>query len=58
MEDNIIIFPKNKVKQEETNIVNKEEIDKQYKEILQQQKEILKQREEIWQIWQWYGMQY
>jgi len=58
MENNIIIFPKNKITQEEKDIVNKEAIDKQYKQILQQQKEILKQREEIWQIWQWYGMQY
>ena len=50
MEDNIIIFPKNEVKQEEKDIVNKEAINKQYKELLQQQKEILKQMEEIWQI--------
>jgi len=50
--NNIIIFPKNKIEQEEKNIVNKEVINKQYKEILEQQKEILKQREEIWQIWQ------
>ena len=50
MTTNIIIFPKNKIKQEEKNIVNKEVINKQYKEILEQQKEILKQREEIWQI--------
>jgi len=50
MINNIIIFPKNKIEQEEKDIVNKETIDKQYKEILQQQKEILKQREEIWQI--------
>ena len=48
--NNIIIFPKNKIKQEEKDIVNKELIDKQYKKILEQQKEILKQREEIWQI--------
>ena len=50
MENNIIIFPKNKITPEEKNIVNKEAIDKQYKKLLQQQKEILKQREEIWQI--------
>jgi len=50
MTNNIIIFPKNKIKQEEKDIVNKELIDKQYKKILEQQKEILKQREEIWQI--------
>ena len=50
MTTNIIIFPKNKITQEEKNIVNKEAIDKQYKKLLQQQKEILKQREEIWQI--------
>ena len=50
MTNNIIIFPKNKIEQEEKDIVNKEAIDKQYKELLQQQKEILKQREEIWQI--------
>ena len=50
MSDNIIIFPINKKVKEETDIVNKETIDKQYKELLQQQKEILKQREEIWQI--------
>ena len=50
MTTNIIIFPKNKIAQEEKNIVNKEAIDKQYKKLLQQQQEILKQREEIWQI--------
>ena len=50
MSNNIIIFPINKKIKEKTNIVNKEIIDKQYKELLQQQKEILKQREEIWQI--------
>ncbi len=48
--NNIIIFPKNKIKQEEKDIINKELIDKQYKKLLEQQKEILKQREEIWQI--------
>ena len=42
MINNIIIFPKNKIEQEEKNIVNKKAIDKQYKELLQQQKEILK----------------
>ena len=50
MTTNIIIFPQNKVRQEEKNIVNKEAIDKQYKELLEQQQEIIKQREEIWQI--------
>ena len=50
MTTNIIIFPKNKIKQEEKDIVNKKTIDKQYKELLEQQKEIIKQREEIWQI--------
>ena len=50
MTNNIIIFPKNKITQEKKDIVNKEAIDKQYKQLLQQQKEILKQREEIWQI--------
>ena len=34
MTTNIIIFPKNKIKQEEKNIVNKEAIDKQYKKLL------------------------
>ena len=50
MTTNIIIFPKNKITPEEKNIVNKEAIDKQYKELLEQQKEIIKQREELWQI--------
>ena len=50
MTTNIIIFPKNKVTQEEKNIVNKKAIDKQYKELLEQQKEIIKQKEELWQI--------
>jgi len=50
MTNNIIIFPKNKIEQEEKDIVNKEAIDKQYKEILKQQEEIIKQKEEIWQI--------
>ncbi len=57
MINNIIIFPKNKIEQEEKNIVNKKTIDKQYKELLQQQQEIIKQREEIWQIRQRNGMQ-
>ncbi len=50
MTNNIITFPKNKIKQEEPTIVNKEAIDEQYKKLLQQQEEILKQREELWQI--------
>ena len=49
MTNNIIIFPKNKIEQEEKDIVNKEIIDKQYKQILKQREEIKKQREEIWQ---------
>tara|TARA_X000001388_G_C2201273_1_gene111368 strand:+ start:831 stop:983 length:153 start_codon:yes stop_codon:yes gene_type:complete len=49
MTNNIIIFPKEKIIKEENNIINKEIIDKQYKQILKQQEEIRKQREEIWQ---------
>tara|TARA_R100000742_G_C4239050_1_gene59082 strand:+ start:54 stop:206 length:153 start_codon:yes stop_codon:yes gene_type:complete len=50
MSNNIIIFPINKKVKEEIDIVNKETIDKQYKQIIKQREEILKQREEIWQI--------
>ena len=50
MVNNIIIFPKNKIKKEEPTIVNKQAINKQYKKLLQQQEEILKQREGLWQI--------
>ena len=49
MNNNIIIFPKEKIIKEENNIINKEIIDKQYKQILKQQEEIRKQREVIWQ---------
>ena len=48
--NNIIIFPKDKIIKEENNIVNKEIIDKQYRQLIKQQQEIIKQREEIWQI--------
>ena len=47
--NNIIIFPKQKIIKEETNIVNKEIIDKQYRQLIKQQQEIIRQREEIWQ---------
>ncbi len=47
--NNIIIFPKDKIIKEENNIVNKEIIDKQYRQLIKQQQEIIKQREEIWQ---------
>lgn len=48
--NNIIIFPKDKIIKEENNIVNKEIIDKQYRQLIKQQQEIIRQREEIWQI--------
>ena len=47
--NNIIIFPKDKIIKEENNIVNKEIIDKQYRQLIKQQQEIIRQREEIWQ---------
>ena len=50
MSNNIIIFPINKKVKEETDIVNKETIDKQYKQLIKQQEEILTQKEEIGQI--------
>ena len=49
MSNNIIIFPINKKIKEKTNIVNKEIIDKQYKQLIKQQEEIKKPREEICQ---------
>ena len=49
MTDNIIIFPKPKIVCEESDIVNKEQIKKQYDIIIKQQEEIIKQRNEIWQ---------
>ena len=49
MTDNIIIFPKPKRVREESDIVNKEQIKKQYDIIIKQQEEIIKQRNEIWQ---------
>jgi|TARA_R100000482_G_scaffold79793_1_gene31328 hypothetical protein len=49
MTDNIIIFPKPKRVREESDIVNKEQIKKQYDILIKQQEEIIKQRNEIWQ---------
>lgn len=49
MTDNIIIFPKPKRVREELDIVNKEQIKKQYDILIKQQEEIIKQRNEIWQ---------
>jgi hypothetical protein len=49
MTDNIIIFPKPKRVREESDIVNKKQIKKQYDILIKQQEEIIKQRNEIWQ---------
>ena len=42
MTDNIIIFPKPKRVREESDIVNKEQIKKQYDILIKQQEEIIK----------------